>query len=314
MEEKCSSDQLTHIPVLLREVIRFLKVNPEGIYLDGTVGLGGHASAILSILSEKGTLVGVDLDDEALARCKDTIGAASNCHLVQGSFSDIPDFLQRLKIQQIDGLLLDLGLSSLQLDSPQRGFSYRFDGPLDMRYSTIPQITAHDIVNTWSESELRSLIKKYGEERSAGLIARTIIQERANSTIDTTMELRTIVSSVIPGRFLNKSLSRIFQAIRITVNGELEALTQVVSNFTDYLKPLGRAVIISYHSLEDRIVKHAFRNHARDCICPPELPVCHCDHRATVRLLTHQPVTPTQDELADNPRSKSAKLRAVEKL
>ncbi|MDP6396941.1 MAG: 16S rRNA (cytosine(1402)-N(4))-methyltransferase RsmH [Candidatus Marinimicrobia bacterium] len=314
MASKWPSNKLTHIPVLLKETVDYLNIKRDGIYLDGTVGLGGHAAAILSLLSENGTLVGIDLDEEALTRCKESIGAASNCHLISDTFSNIPSILETLNLSQIDGLLLDLGISSLQLDSPKRGFSYRFNGPLHMGFSMTSSITANEIINTWSESELRKIIKKYGEDRMAGSVAKTIVQQRSKSAIDTTTQLRKVISTVVPPRYLNKSLSRIFQALRISVNSELDALTEVLKNFMNYLKPGGRMVTISYHSLEDRIVKQAFRGHAKECICPPKLPICQCDHKATVKILTSHPIIPSEDEINTNSRSRSAKLRAVERL
>ena len=314
MASKWSSDKLTHTPVLLKETIDYLNIKRDGVYLDGTVGLGGHAAAILSLLSENGALVGLDLDEEALTRCKESIGAASNCHLISGTFSEIPTILDTLKLSQIDGLLLDLGLSSLQLDTPERGFSYRFDGPLHMGFSMTSSITANEIINTWPEYDLRILIKKYGEDPMAVSVAKAIVKQRSKSDINTTTELRKVISTIVPPRYLNKSLSRIFQALRISVNSELEALADVLKNFINYLKPGGRMVTISYHSLEDRIVKQAFREHARDCICPPKLPICQCNQKASLQILTPHPIIPSEEEINANSRSRSAKLRAVERI
>ena len=314
MASKWSSDKLIHTPVLLKETIDYLNIKRDGVYLDGTVGLGGHAAAILSLLSENGALVGLDLDEEALTRCKESIGAASNCHLISGTFSEIPTILDTLKLSQIDGLLLDLGLSSLQLDTPERGFSYRFDGPLHMGFSMTSSITANEIINTWPEYDLRILIKKYGEDPMAVSVAKAIVKQRSKSDINTTTELRKVISTIVPPRYLNKSLSRIFQALRISVNSELEALAEVLKNFINYLKPGGRMVTISYHSLEDRIVKQAFREHARDCICPPKLPICQCNQKASLQILTPHPIIPSEEEINANSRSRSAKLRAVERI
>jgi len=314
LASKWSSDKLTHTPVLLKETIDYLNIKRDGVYLDGTVGLGGHAAAILSLLSENGALVGLDLDEEALTRCKESIGAASNCHLISGTFSEIPTILDTLKLSQIDGLLLDLGLSSLQLDTPERGFSYRFDGPLHMGFSMTSSITANEIINTWPEYDLRILIKKYGEDPMAVSVAKAIVKQRSKSDINTTTELRKVISTIVPPRYLNKSLSRIFQALRISVNSELEALAEVLKNFINYLKPGGRMVTISYHSLEDRIVKQAFREHARDCICPPKLPICQCNQKASLQILTPRPIIPSEEEINANSRSRSAKLRAVERI
>ena len=314
MASKWSSDKLTHTPVLLKETIDYLNIKRDGVYLDGTVGLGGHAAAILSLLSENGALVGLDLDEEALTRCKESIGAASNCHLISGTFSEIPTILDTLKLSQIDGLLLDLGLSSLQLDTPERGFSYRFDGPLHMGFSMTSSITANEIINTWPEYDLRILIKKYGEDPMAVSVAKAIVKQRSKSDINTTTELRKVISTIVPPRYLNKSLSRIFQALRISVNSELEALAEVLKNFINYLKPGGRMVTISYHSLEDRIVKQAFREHAKNCICPPKFPICQCNQKASLQILTPHPIIPSEEEINANSRSRSAKLRAVERI
>jgi 16S rRNA (cytosine1402-N4)-methyltransferase len=314
LASKWSSDKLIHTPVLLKETIDYLNIKRDGVYLDGTVGLGGHAAAILSLLSENGALVGLDLDEEALTRCKESIGAASNCHLISGTFSEIPTILDTLKLSQIDGLLLDLGLSSLQLDTPERGFSYRFDGPLHMGFSMTSSITANEIINTWPEYDLRILIKKYGEDPMAVSVAKAIVKQRSKSDINTTTELRKVISTIVPPRYLNKSLSRIFQALRISVNSELEALAEVLKNFINYLKPGGRMVTISYHSLEDRIVKQAFRKHARNCICPPKLPICQCNQKASLQILTPHPIIPSEEEINANSRSRSAKLRAVERI
>jgi 16S rRNA (cytosine1402-N4)-methyltransferase len=314
LASKWSSDKLIHTPVLLKETIDYLNIKRDGVYLDGTVGLGGHAAAILSLLSENGALVGLDLDEEALTRCKESIGAASNCHLISGTFSEIPTILDTLKLSQIDGLLLDLGLSSLQLDTPERGFSYRFDGPLHMGFSMTSSITANEIINTWPEYDLRILIKKYGEDPMAVSVAKAIVKQRSKSDINTTTELRKVISTIVPPRYLNKSLSRIFQALRISVNSELEALGEVLKNFINYLKPGGRMVTISYHSLEDRIVKQAFREHARNCICPPKLPICQCNQKASLQILTPHPIIPSEEEINANSRSRSAKLRAVERI
>jgi len=314
LASKWSSDKLIHTPVLLKETIDYLNIKRDGVYLDGTVGLGGHAAAILSLLSENGALVGLDLDEEALTRCKESIGAASNCHLISGTFSEIPTILDTLKLSQIDGLLLDLGLSSLQLDTPERGFSYRFDGPLHMGFSMTSSITANEIINTWPEYDLRILIKKYGEDPMAVSVAKAIVKQRSKSDINTTTELRKVISTIVPPRYLNKSLSRIFQALRISVNSELEALAEVLKNFINYLKPGGRMVTISYHSLEDRIVKQAFREHARNCICPPKLPICQCNQKASLQILTPHPIIPSEEEINANSRSRSAKLRAVERI
>ncbi|MFQ6674141.1 MAG: 16S rRNA (cytosine(1402)-N(4))-methyltransferase RsmH [Fidelibacterota bacterium] len=302
-----------HTPVLKSEVLSFLDVRPGGIYLDGTIGLGGHASAIQSRLSGEGTLVGLDGDGEALERCEASLSPLPTCHLVHDSYDRFSHHLESLGIQGVDGMLLDLGLSSYQLDSPERGFSYRTDGPLDMRFNTDSTLTAEEIVNRWGERRLREIIRDLGEEREARKIARAIVERRESQPIATTFQLRDIVASQNPGRYMTKTLSRVFQALRIVVNRELDSLQQFLENFIDYLKVGGRLVVISYHSLEDRMVKMKIKELARGCICPPELPVCQCGKEPRVKILTPRPVTPHEGEIRENARSRSAKLRAAEK-
>ena len=311
MASKWSSDKLTHTPVLLKETIDYLNIKRDGVYLDGTVGLGGHAAAILSLLSENGALVGLDLDEEALTRCKESIGAASNCHLISGTFSEIPTILDTLKLSQIDGLLLDLGLSSLQLDTPERGFSYRFDGPLHMGFSMTSSITANEIINTWPEYDLRILIKKYGEDPMAVSVAKAIVKQRSKSDINTTTELRKVISTIVPPRYLNKSLSRIFQALRISVNSELEALAEVLKNFINYLKPGGRMVTISYHSLEDRLVKNYIAKGKFEGELEKDF---YGNPKRVFAALSRKPIEATEQEVSENSRARSARLRIAEKI
>ena len=284
------------------------------MYLDGTVGLGGHASAILSHLSRNGILVGIDRDGEALERCKTFLSTSSPCHLFHDSYHNFPNHLQSIGAREVDGMLLDLGLSSDQLESPERGFSYSRNGPLDMRFNRQDTLTAEDIINGYDEDQIKDLIWRFGEERQASRIARAIVQKRKIKPISTTIELRNIVSSVLPGSRVTKSLSRVFQALRISVNRELEFLQAFLDSFLSYLKASGRIVIISYHSLEDRRVKEKFRELAQGCVCPPEVPVCQCGRKSVIKILTRRPLRPTEQEIEQNVRARSAKLRAAGRI
>ena len=313
MNSACSDQNSIHIPVLKKEVFSCLRIRPNGIYLDGTVGLGGHAQAVLAALSNKGQLIGLDSDGEAIKRCHSRLSHASSCHLFHGSYSNFPVHLESLGICEVDGMFLDLGLSSFQLDSPQRGFSYRQDGPLDMRFDVTAPLTAEGIVNDWNEDDLVQILQKYGEERRAKRLVKAIIEKRGGSAVRTTLDLRSIISEVTPERYLTKTLSRVFQALRITVNRELESLQQFLALFSSYLKLGGRIVIISYHSLEDRLVKARFRQLQKGCICPPDLPQCRCGKQPELGIITRKVIRPGADEIAHNSRARSARLRAAEK-
>jgi 16S rRNA (cytosine1402-N4)-methyltransferase len=302
----------THIPVLKNAVISYLSVVPDGTYLDGTVGLGGHSFAIQNLLSQNGKLIGLDGDEEAVKFSKQRL--SPSYHLFQGSYDTFPIFLPSIGVQSFDGMFLDLGMSSFQLDTPQRGFSHRKDGPLDMRFNINNSISAHQIVNDWSFEELKRIFRKYGGEFRAASISLAIINARKEGSIESTLNLSEIIKSAIGKQNLIKTRSRIFQAIRIAVNDELKTLNNFLEIFNGYLNKGGRLVIISYHSLEDRLVKQAFRELEKKCVCPPELPLCQCNHKPSLKVLTKRVIRPSKLEINDNSRARSAKLRAAEKI
>ena len=294
------------------ECIEYLNIQPNGIYLDGTLGGAGHSSEILKRL-EDGLLIGMDLDDVALEYSKEKLEAiGGNFALAKGNFSNIKVLLDELEIDGLDGVLLDLGVSSYQLDTPERGFSYHEDAPLDMRMDQKQSLTAKTIVNTYSQEKLEQIIKEYGEERWAKRIAEFIVEFRP---IDTTLELVDVIKKAVPAgaRDDKHPAKRTFQALRIAVNGELDSIEKTIKDAVSVLNPGGRLVILTFHSLEDRIVKQTFKELERDCICPPEFPVCTCDKQKEVKILTRKPILPSYKELQFNNRSHSAKLRAVEK-
>ena len=301
-----------HIPVLLDAVLSYLRVRPDGIYLDCTVGLGGHASALQELLSPNGQLIGLDGDKEAVKHCR--LRLSPSCHLVHAPYDTFPTHLVELGIKQVDGMLIDLGISSYQLDTAGRGFSYRNDGPLDMRFDVDAPISARDIVTGWSKDQLRKLFREYGEERRASAIAAAVVDTRGKKAIESTGQLAQIIESVVGTHASTKTLSRIFQAIRIAVNDELGALKRFMESFIDYLSVGGRLVVISYHSLEDRLVKRTFRRLEKGCTCPPDVPVCRCGLTPSLELLTKRVVRPPEAEVASNPRARSARLRAAEKI
>ena len=307
-----------HLSVLPEEVIQFLNPHPGGTYLDGTLGGGGHAGLILERCTPGGTLVGIDQDREALQaagrRLTEFGGAAQ---LIHGNFGDLGRLLDQTGITTLDGFILDLGVSSHQLDSAGRGFSFQQDAPLDMRMDTSGGETAADLLNTLPEPELERIIRDYGEERWAKRIAAFIVKARQEAPIGTTLQLVDIVKGAVPKAKWEERIhpaTRTFQAVRIAVNRELETLEKGLRAALDRLKPEGHGVVISFHSLEDRIVKHIFREYATGCTCPRNFPVCACNNNPRVRVLTGRPVTATDREIEANPRSRSAKLRAVEKL
>jgi len=304
-----------HTPVLIEPVLTYLINDPSGIYVDGTVGGGGHSLEILKKLAPTGRLIGIDIDDEALLYAKRALESFENRVMLKpGNFAEIVAILGSFEIHQVDGILLDLGVSSQQIDAGRRGFSYMADGPLDMRMSTGLEMTAEEIINTYSELDLERIFSEFGEERKARYIARAIVRERGESQITTTQQLVKIIEPIVPFQHRIKSLARIFQAIRIAVNQELENLQSFLNQSLAVLKSSGRLVIIAYHSLEDRMVKELFSRQVNPCQCPPDLPVCVCGKQPTIRLLTKKIVRPTEQEIQSNPRSRSAKLRAVEKI
>lgn len=308
--------EFVHIPVLKSEVVSLLCVKPNGIYVDGTIGGAGHAKAILE--SEKiKLLIGIDQDEEALVAAKNNLKNFDNVKLIRGNFRDIDKILDSENIENVDGILVDIGVSSHQIDEAERGFSFRTDAKLDMRMDRSKAFSAYELVNTYAEEELERVIRDYGEEKFAKSIARHIAKAREEKPITTTKELEKIILSSVPryrGQDGKSNVQRTFQAIRIEVNGELDALSEFIDKAVNKLKSGGRLEIISFHSLEDRIVKQKFKELATGCICPPDFPICVCGHKATVKIITKHPVEATEAELKINSRSASAKLRVIEKL
>lgn len=310
-------EKAAHVPVLLHECVEGLKIDPAGIYVDGTLGRGGHSEAIAERLTT-GLLLGIDRDETAVAQAGERLRPfGSRVRLVHGNFRDIGAILDGQGIDRVDGMLFDLGVSSPQLDDAGRGFSYMTDAPLDMRMDRAAALSAFDVVNGWDEAELRRIFFEYGEERYSARIAAAIVKRRTENEIGTTLELVDVIKSAMPAAALREKqhpAKRCFQAIRIAVNDELGALREMLDTAMDRLKPGGRIAVISFHSLEDRLVKTAIRARENGCTCPPGLPVCVCGFRQTMRSVTRKPITPTQRELEENPRSRSAKLRIAERI
>ena len=310
--------EFNHVPVLLDECIEGLSIRPDGIYADGTLGGGGHASAVCERLSEEGTLIGIDRDSDALEAAQKRL-AKYPCRkiFVKSNYSDIKGILEDKGINAIDGALLDLGVSSFQLDNPERGFSYMNDAPLDMRMNRDDALTAKDVVNGYSKADLTRIISTYGEERWASRIASFIEEARKEKPVETTGELTAIIKAAVPAsarRTGPHPAKRTFQAIRIEVNEELERLEKALEDFCDVLATGGRLCVISFHSLEDRIVKDVMARRADPCTCPPDIPVCVCGKVADIRKITRKPVIPSDEEQEGNPRARSAKLRICEKI
>ena len=306
-----------HVSVLLHECLDGLNIKPDGIYVDGTLGGAGHSSQIAARLTT-GKLIGIDRDPVALKAAGERLTPfGDRVQLVHANFCEIKQVLQDLKIEGVDGILLDLGVSSPQLDDGARGFSYMADAPLDMRMNSQDSLSAYEIVNTWSYEELRRILYEYGEERYAPKIADAICGRREQQCIQTTLELVDIIRSAMPPAALREKqhpAKRSFQAIRIAVNDELGAVEQVMADAVPCLNPGGRLAVITFHSLEDRIVKNAMAEAARGCTCPPNFPVCVCGKKPKVKLISRKPIVASQEELNRNPRARSAKLRVCEKL
>lgn len=306
-----------HISVLLEESVQNLNINKDGIYVDCTMGGGGHSEKIVSELSAKGTLVGIDRDEEALAASKQRLSRYDNVIYVHDNFHNIKNILANQGITEVDGIIADLGVSSYQIDNRDRGFSYMEDNRLDMRMDTTSDFDAYKLVNTYSEQQLADVIFRYGEEKFSRKIAKAIVEKRAVRPIETTLELVEIIKKVIPERFRQKGshpAKRTFQALRIEVNGEIEPLSQAVEDMFDCLKKGGRLSIITFHSLEDRIVKTKYNELSQGCTCPPDFPICVCGKTPRGKVITKKPILPTDNECEQNKRSKSAKLRIIEKL
>lgn len=312
------STEFNHISVLLEESVNFLEVKPKGVYVDGTLGGGGHASLVCSKLSKGATFVGIDRDMTAInAASKRLEQFGDMVNIVHSNFSEIKTVLKNLGISKIDGAILDLGVSSPQLDTAERGFSYNMDARLDMRMNREDALSAFEVVNGYTESELAKIIFDYGEERFARQIAKAIVTERQKGDIETTFQLSDIIKSAVPAkmRFADKHpAKRTFQAIRIEVNNELGILKQAIVDFVEVLNPGGVLSIITFHSLEDRIVKQTFADLASGCQCPKDFPVCVCGKKPTVKIVNKKPVISGEKELENNNRAHSAKLRAVKKL
>ena len=310
-------DQPKHVSVLLRECIENLNIRPDGIYVDGTLGLGGHSYEIASRLTT-GRLIGIDRDETAIERAGRRLEAfRDRITLVHGNFSDAASILDSLNIDAVDGMLFDLGVSSPQLDEAQRGFSYRVEAPLDMRMDATEGLTAYEVVNTWDEGRLNRILWDYGEERYARRITAAILAARAEKPISSTLELVEIIKSAMPAAALREKqhpAKRSFQAIRIAVNDELGAIDAMMETAPDMLKVGGRLCVISFHSLEDRIVKSGITARENGCTCPREAPICTCGFVKTLRSVSRKPILPSTEEIENNPRSRSAKLRVAERV
>ena len=306
-----------HKPVLLHECLGALAIKPDGIYVDGTLGRAGHSLEIVRRLTT-GRLIALDRDETAIEAANRRLGDyLDKVTLVHSNFSALDAVLHELGVHGVDGMLFDLGVSSPQLDEAQRGFSYKQDAPLDMRMDESAALTAREVVNTYSYEELRRILFEYGEERYAPAIAKRICQHREQKPIETTLELADIIRSAMPASALREKqhpAKRSFQAIRIAVNDELGAVRRGMEAAIDHLKPGGRLAVITFHSLEDRIVKNVFQDAAKGCTCPPSFPVCVCGHKPKIKILTKKPIIATREEVEENPRSRSAKLRVAERV
>ena len=308
--------EFSHIPVLLEPTIELLNVKANGLYVDGTLGGAGHSKEILKKSKIK-KLIGIDQDEEALEAAKKNLSEFDNVVYVHDNFRNIDSILENLEIDAVDGILVDIGVSSYQIDTAERGFSFRYDSRLDMRMDKSKTFSAYELVNEYSEDELARVIREYGEEKFAKSIARHIVKQREIQKISSTKELEEIVLKSVPryrGQDGRSNVQRTFRAIRIEVNQELEVLKEFIDKAVSKLKKGGRLAVISFHSLEDRIVKQKFKELATGCVCPPDFPICVCGHKASVKLITKHPVEATAEELERNPRSAPAKLRVIEKL
>ena len=310
--------EFKHVPIMLTECIEGLNIKPGGIYVDATIGGGGHSSEIVKRLSKEGTLIGIDKDIEALNASKERLSSAKcKTIFIHDDYKNIANILSSLSINRVDGILADLGVSSYQIDNAERGFSYIKDAPLDMRMDRSQSLSAYKIVNTYSEKDLLKILYEYGEENFAKSIVKNILASRKVKPIETTLELVSIIEKSYPPKVLHKGGSvakKTFQALRIETNGELDGLKTSVEDMISSLSSGGRLCIITFHSLEDRIVKNAFNLHSTDCICDKSLPICVCSHKADTKLITKKPIIPSAEEQKENTRSQSSKLRIIEKL
>lgn len=309
--------EFKHVSVLLNECIEGLNIKENGIYVDGTLGGGGHSLEILKNLSSEGLLIGIDQDTDALKAAGIRLQNFSNVKYVHSNFYNIDKVLSDLEVEKIDGMLMDLGVSSYQLDTGDRGFSYMQDAELDMRMNRENDLSAYEVVNDYSEEEIYRIIRDYGEEKFAKRIARFIVERREEEPIKTTLELVEIIKAAIPARARREGphpAKRTFQAIRIEVNSELSILNKAIEDGVNRLNKGGRMAIITFHSLEDRIVKLKFKELATSCTCPKEFPICVCGGEAKVKVISRKAIEPSEEEILENPRSRSAKLRVIEKL
>lgn len=308
--------EFNHTPVLLEECIQGLNINPDGIYVDGTMGGAGHSKEIVKRLSKKGMLVGIDRDETALSVAKGRLKDFENVKYVHGNHDEIKEILEELEIDKVDGILLDLGVSSYQIDTKKRGFSYMLDSILDMRMDQTQELTAKEVVNKYSEENLAKIIYEYGEEKFSRQIAKKIVEKRSKKEIETTLELVEIIKEAIPHYNPNAGhpAKRTFQAIRIEVNNEIEPLYNTVNNAIDLLKPGGRLCIITFHSLEDRAVKNAYNDALGKCTCPKDLPYCICGAKKIGKIINKKPIEASAKEQQENPRARSAKLRILERI
>ena len=310
--------EFNHYSVLLNETIENLNIKPDGIYVDGTLGGGGHAYQVASRLSEKGRLIGIDQDADAIAAAGERLKEfGDKITIIRSNYANMKEELHRIGVEKVDGIVLDLGVSSFQLDTPERGFTYRDENaPLDMRMDDRQSLTAKDIVNGYSEMDLYRIIRDYGEDKFAKNIAKHIVQERAEKPIETTGELTEIIRASIPMKVQvtgGHPAKRTFQAIRIELNKELEVLQNNLDDMIDLLNPGGRICVITFHSLEDRITKIKFRENENPCTCPPDFPVCVCGKVSKGKVITRKPIIPSEEEMTENKRSKSSKLRIFER-
>ena len=310
--------EFKHYSVLLNEVIENLNIRPDGIYVDGTLGGAGHSSHIAEKLSDNGRLIGIDQDADAIKAASERLKPfGDKITIIRDNYENAVSRIRELGIESVDGILLDLGVSSFQLDNEERGFTYRFDTPLDMRMDQRQELTAGDIVNDFSEMEIFHIIKNYGEDKFAKNIAKHIVARRSEKRIETTFELNDIIKAAIPARMREKGghpSKRTYQALRIACNRELDVLENSLDGMIDFLSPGGRICVITFHSLEDRIVKNNFRKNENPCTCPPEIPICVCGKKSKGKVITRKPILPSDKELEENSRSASAKLRVFEKI
>ncbi|MDU5105636.1 16S rRNA (cytosine(1402)-N(4))-methyltransferase RsmH [Clostridium sp.] len=309
--------EFKHVSVLLNECIEGLNIKENGIYVDGTLGGGGHSSEILKNLSDEGLLIGIDQDKDALKAASNRLQNYKNVKYVHNNFYNIDSILNQLEIEKIDGMLMDLGVSSYQLDTGDRGFSYMQDAPLDMRMNRENSLSAYEVVNDYEEAEIYRIIRDYGEEKFAKRIARFIVENREKKKIETTLELVEIIKAAIPAKARREGphpAKRTFQAIRIEVNSELSILNKAIEDGVNRLNKGGRMAIITFHSLEDRIVKLKFKELATACTCPKEFPICVCGGKAKVKIISRKAIEPSKEEVDENPRSRSAKLRVIERI